>query len=384
MQYRLLSLLVIAAAANPFAHAAIYDITRYGAVNGADSTTAIQNAVNDASADHGTLYIPTGTYYVSAALSNASAQKGFMVKGDGMNSVLCLTSGTDLFDLSFRQSTEHLTVTNVALTTSSANAQTALRIVYPSTPGFHTDSAAQIDSITIGTTGAGQWSCGVSFAYAWNSMVRDSTFTNANLNPYAGTAIAINKMSVNVLFVSNNLSNWSTGIGCNDYEEGLLIDGGQIGPVHTGFAYTYGASEMVWLGMHNVTLDCRQDGASGIRVDGSGGGTICSLIRGNTFNIAEDIPNQTPASPRYHYVGLSEITVFSNNAFNGQNSAGGVVLKPTNGYPALVNRNTFLGIANGASLWLQPGVSSTLVDDNGFNGGWFFDQGTNTHDYFNY
>jgi hypothetical protein len=388
---KLISGVVISASC---ALAATYNVTSspYNAngADGADDTSAFQSALTAAAANRGTLYIPAGTYYISSQLTNPS-QKGLTIRGDGDSSVVVLTSGTNLLNLSMSSVSEHVAVRSIKFSTSSSSALAAVRIGYPAT-NSHRDPALMAKNLTIATTGSGSWDYGVHLSNAWNSLIRESSFTNTASTPYQGTAIFIDQTSINSLFISNVLSQWSVGIDVNCFQEGVIVDGGTIGPVNIGIlksdagSYVPGSGAgFSYLSAQNVTFDCRQDSADCIWAEAPADGVWVSFLRGNTMKVAEDIPNQTP-NPRYHFAGQAMLSIFIGNTLDGNGSAGGLVLNPqdTPQWPAIVSRNTFTDIANGASLWIKQNVYNTTVTANSFGGGWFYNQGTSTNPNANY
>jgi hypothetical protein len=393
---RLLSCSLVLAT-SPAAFAAIHNVTSspYNA-NGSDmtdDTTAIQDAIDDAAATNGTVYIPAGTYRISSTLTNTSYQNGFTIKGDGASSILLLTStGTHLLDLTFSSHINTLTIRDLKLRVGANGvANAALKVVFPNPQGSppapgvgHAEMNLVAENVAIDVTGSGVWSYGIHITHAWNTNVSNCTLTNVGNSDYQGTALYIAAQSVNSYLVGNTIATWSVGVESgSSTQEGLVIDGGTIGPVNMGVVESGGgAYGLQYLSLQNVLLDCRQSAASCVWLASPGNGTSFSLIRNNTFKVAEDIPNQNPGLPRYHFAGSAQCVIMTHNTFYGNNSAGGVAVlaQPLNSvWPAVISRNTFSNIANGATLWLQTNANNSTVVANGFGGGWFYDQGTSTN-----
>ena len=82
----------------------VFNVKAFGAKgDGAtDDTIALQNTINAALAVHGTVFVPTGTYRLSASLTMTDY---LSIQGAGWNSVLQLANGVNDFLLKFSNST---------------------------------------------------------------------------------------------------------------------------------------------------------------------------------------------------------------------------------------------------------------------------------------
>lgn len=78
----------------------VFDVTNYGAVSGADSTTAFNNAMTAAAAVGGIVFVPRGIYTITSALRNwptgtfSTMQGGMKMIGEGTHSELRYTGAT--------------------------------------------------------------------------------------------------------------------------------------------------------------------------------------------------------------------------------------------------------------------------------------------------
>lgn len=366
-------------------------ISGYGATNGndaSDDTIAFQNAINAASTEGGgTVYVPSGYYFISNTLSTSNSP-GITIRGEGPNSKIIFTaSNKDLFSFTLDTPLTNPKIIGLELSTISSSAGTAVSVdysAYSPPDGIrlrHNSAGLHMEDVIIGVSGSGVWNVGVKLNYSYNSRIVNCTLHNQN---QYGIAVLIDNNSTNSIFTDSSISGWNIGFSNLKHTEGILIDNSTIGPVTCAIYNSNGGNSLSYLSITDSVIDCQGVGAIGILANDK---IDYSIIASNVFKIAEDAPNQSPSSELYHIAGKFEnFTITGGNVFDGNNSAGGVVLMQQQypEFPTLIFENTFVDIANGATLWIQPTVSNTSVVANGFNGGWFYDQGTNTYSQVNY
>src|SRR3990167_5030827 len=90
----------------------VYHIVAYGAVAGSDSTTDIQLAIDAASATGGTVWVPTGSFTLSADLDLTTAT-GVTIRGAGPGSVLLANAST--LGAMLNITGDHITLENLTI-----------------------------------------------------------------------------------------------------------------------------------------------------------------------------------------------------------------------------------------------------------------------------
>jgi hypothetical protein len=361
------------------ASAATYDVTSYGA-NGSDSsddTSAIQAAINAADSSGGTVYIPSGTYLVSAGGSGVALTSDgtCVIVGDVANgSIVKLTTSGDLLSFSVSSASPTLTISDLTFTTSHSSAGTALSVTYPS--GSPATSGLNAERFHIRDNG-GTWTTGIKLKYAKNSTIKDCLLSGHQTGVHTvagGKAVSIENDSSGTSILTSWISFWNTGVDVTAALTSLTIDKTLMVWVGRGLFASQSVGALQFINSH---VDARGTTVFSRCVDIEAGGSSNAVIRNNLFIIAGDTAGQTsdPNWPytaygyRYHLIVKGSNPVIDGNQFLGSASAGSavVIAGSTN---ATIRDNIFHDIAYAVymPLWIQSGVSGGLIEGNSFDG----------------
>lgn len=360
------------------AHAARYDVTAYGANGGdaLDDTTAIQNAISDASSNGGQVYIPAGTYYVYTTLFNHTTnRKSFSIVGDGPNAtkVILTGSGVNLLQCDFLSDAANLTISDLTFSNNitSGYIGAALSVSYPNLSSPVTNPGLLATRFHINTeSGSLGWGAGVMLQYAWNSKFADCHFSNVEGQ---GVGIWMYHQCINVTMANCSFSYWSTGFGASDYIEGLFVSSAIMVDVNVGFSFSGGATAFELTNSH---IDARGSACKAIY---SNSRIWLSSIKGNMFlnGFSTAGGSDGNAYAIYGYFGQS---VIEGNSVTCYNRTNGMVLL---GNSTTTNvSNNIVDAVNGSlnGIWVQTGATNIKLIGNGFSGttNKILDQGSGT------
>lgn len=284
----------------------------------ADSTTALQNAINTIVAGGCDLIIPTGTYKISAALS-IPAGTGWSIRGTsrGQTVITQATANTPVFDLktdngggvgghSFR-------ITDLTIAASSAQPATNTKAV-----GIYFENSAssffnyQLERLTFTKLYRGIAQNPTNSPTNWGGHHMDLVFNGDMTGSaiyYGSGGTGQPNMSIENIYVSantiaagesiinviNNDSGWYNNIEVNTVNNSntiLNLSGqGAIGTVKIEQGtYSAGSSIFVFPNAHfsigslsMITLTISATGGAVVGIDGNGGGATTTLNIGQTM-----------------------------------------------------------------------------------------------------
>jgi len=308
------------------------DIIAYGAdpTGAADSTTPIQNAINAlAAAIGGTVYIPPGTYKVTAPLTITS--NFISIVGSGrLSSIIKTTSTTaDVFSVS--------------------------------TPYSRIEHLGIIGSGTVQTAGVGIDNIG-GYGCLYNDLFISDLFSGISLNNASNCAVTNSKMlNLYGAFGIQSANGGGDYIGYN-----------QLDPLFYGGAYTFASGFGAWAQSTAYTTGqvrsanggffmCSQNGTS------SGTGTGPAITSFNT--------QVNDGTAKWFFISsttfkqIQVLTANSNfithNDLSGPSSAGVIVQTTSDGN--IIDQNT-VGQIIGSGIQLGTNTTNTLVQGNVVSG----------------
>lgn len=201
------------------------DVRRYGAVDGADSTTAIQAAI-DAADDGATVYIPEGTYTVSSTINGSDYVS---IRGAGRQaSLLKYTGSATCLNLA---TVSTVTVSDLGLLTDQAGSTIAIKL----TGNKNTLRDLYIGEVT--TSGGNGWGTGVQVT--GSSSPDFQCFINTVANVYVEHARTVGFLVTRAAdtFMQNCSSH---ALSTSTTTEHLIVDTGASGLYINAFSCTHG------------------------------------------------------------------------------------------------------------------------------------------------
>ena len=207
---------------------AFINVSDFGAKgDGSDATTAIQNAIDSAGPTGDTIYLPAGTYTVSAPLA-ISHKLGVRIVGDGISATIiqpaAALAGQPVVQFA---DSRHSTVENLSVMGLAGN---------PPSAGIESDSAVGGESthltlkdISIGS-GAGGLVDGVKFAAATGADYNNDEgfFENVVITNFTHAGYSI--------LHSNSLIHTIIGGAISNGPIGIYTQGGSVKAIGTHFA----------------------------------------------------------------------------------------------------------------------------------------------------
>ncbi|WP_271750568.1 fibronectin type III domain-containing protein [Cohnella sp. JJ-181] len=201
----------------PAAFAATVNVTAYGANGGdsADDLTAIQNAIN-ASASGDTVYIPSGTYYLSGSLQGKS---GVKLLGQGRDTTILKYNGSGAGAMVSLNNTNNV---EIGALTLDANNSTTLDAGIWGEPGSgHNIHDNRIKNLAK-TSGFSPF--GILMSASPNVTIKNNDFVNMGVGSMWGAAMRVGWGSNAPLIEGNTIANTGRGgIFVNDGVDGAII-----------------------------------------------------------------------------------------------------------------------------------------------------------------
>lgn len=201
----------------PGAFAATVNVTAYGANGGdsADDLTAIQNAIN-AAASGDTVYVPSGTYYLSGSLQGKT---GVKLLGQGRDTTILKYNGTGTGAMVSLNNTSNV---EIGALTLDANNSTTLDAGIWSEPGSgHNIHDNRIKNLAK-TSGFAPF--GILMSASPNVTIKNNDFVNMGTGSMWGSAMRVGWGSNAPLIEGNTIANTGRGgIFVNDGVDGAII-----------------------------------------------------------------------------------------------------------------------------------------------------------------
>lgn len=259
----------------------VFNVRNYGAVG--DGSTNDYVAINTAlvaccsfnGGNGGTLYFPSGTYYIGTALSLANRTGNITLLGDGpKTSIIKTAAGVVAVSFEFDQSGAGQpyapTIANLGFQCAGAGPVDlpAIRILY-NVPGgvtnYHNASGPTITNCEIRSISNTQyWDRGIEITSAWNTRITDtyvSGYSDGNWNNLKGVGLFFHKSCVNSSVLNCQFNFFIRGIKLDNATvptQGLTVtDCIFVGVRSAGYfdsavvsppGFPYATSSIIWTG----------------------------------------------------------------------------------------------------------------------------------------
>lgn len=201
----------------PAAFAATVNVTAYGANGGdsADDLTAIQNAIN-AAASGDTVYVPSGTYYLSGSLQGKT---GIKLLGQGRDTTILKYNGTGTGAMVSLNNTNNVEIG--ALTLDANNSMTLDAGIWSEPGSGHNIHDNRIKNLAK-TSGFAPF--GILMSAAPNVTIKNNDFVNMGTGSMWGAAMRVGWGSNAPVIEGNTIANTGRGgIFVNDGVDGAVI-----------------------------------------------------------------------------------------------------------------------------------------------------------------
>lgn len=227
----------------------IFNIRSHGAVgNGyADDTHAIQTCLYLAIACDGAVYIPPGTYRVTAPIFEEQIASRISIFGDGKNVSIILCEKCSGLVLHFQQSGAQqpygVTMRDFAMR-ALGNSFEAIKVTYgvPPITSDHNQPSVTLDNVDVISDPEGSWANGIILEGAWNPTLNNCFISGNSFGGdwglMTGAGVSIRGMCVNAHLVNVRCNFWAIGlqvISSDDRNtEGIFVCNCSMVAVKTG------------------------------------------------------------------------------------------------------------------------------------------------------
>jgi hypothetical protein len=334
----------------------VFNIKDFGAVSGADSTTAINNASTAAIAAKGAIYIPAGTYTYTTKW-DISINDRLTIFGDGPDvSIIKFTGDASnsglkitilVVDTNLPGSCK---VSNFNLLTDRSNgsgdiaAGTGLQIINNKATVLHYAGWLTVSDMWISTIiGWSYWQRGIDLSQCHNALITNNRIAGRSVSSLTGEGIYLGANLINCIISNNQINHWDKGISAPLRTEGLAILTNFFVPVRIA-AEVFGTLTEVKLRATAIVvsgnnIDARGVGCTGFHfknvmgatvtnnfiISGDGGGVTSSGVRGERLWSSSIVGNAIVQGPSQYGVILtswdgkgSSANAINSNSFQGQ------------------------------------------------------------------